>query len=253
MTDATQLRIIIAILGVLLLAGMYLFGQPKRPNQGSRTAPRRSPTGERIEPTIGSGEEDASHGLDPQIKMELDRLEQEVAAHRGAAAAPAVPATPARAPVGVRSETKVERIVTLYVAARAGETIGGPELVVAAEKAGLEFGDKHVFHRLVEGHPEKGPIFSVANMVKPGSFDLAHISSLRTPGVTFFMTLPGPLPALDAWDTMYPAAQRLAELLDAQVLDADHNAIGRQTIQHVRDDLRAWDRKRERNVIKRSW
>jgi cell division protein ZipA len=49
---------------------------------------------------------------------------------------------------------------------------------------------------------------------------------------------------------MLPAAQRLAELLDAQLLDAEHNALGRQTIQHLRDELRAFDRARERSVIK---
>ena len=117
----------------------------------------------------------------------------------------------------------------------------------------MRLGDHAIFHRLVEGRPDHGPVFSVANMVKPGSFDMSQVATLRTPGLTVFMTLPGPIPALDAWDTMFPAAQRLAELLDAQVLDANHNAIGRQTIQHVRDDLRAWDRQRERNVIKKSW
>ena len=88
----------------------------------------------------------------------------------------------------------------------------------------------------------------MASMVKPGSFDMARVGALRTPGVTFFMTLPGPLPALDSWDMMLPAAQRVAELLDAQ-----HNALGRQRIQHIREELRAYDRKQERNVIKRSW
>jgi cell division protein ZipA len=82
---------------------------------------------------------------------------------------------------------------------------------------------------------------------------MARVGALRTPGVTFFMTLPGPLPALDSWDMMLPAAQRVAELLDAQVLDEEHNALGRQRIQHIREELRAYDRKQERNVIKRSW
>jgi cell division protein ZipA len=59
------------------------------------------------------------------------------------------------------------------------------------------------------------------------------------------MTLPGPLPALDAWDAMLPTAQRLAELLDGQVVDEQHNALGRQRIAYIRDDLRAWDRKHE--------
>ena len=84
-------------------------------------------------------------------------------------------------------------------------------------------------------------------------FDMGSISDLHTPGVCFFMTLPGPVPALDGWDAMLAAALRFAELLDAQVLDAQHNALGRQTIQHIRDELRAFDRKREKNTIKKSW
>ena len=103
----------------------------------------------------------------------------------------------------------------------------------------------NIFHRLVDGRPEQGPIFSVANMVKPGSFDLRALEEFSTPGLSFFMTLPGPLPGLDAWDTMLPAAQRMAELLDAQVLDDRRNTLGRQRIAHLRDELRAYDRKRE--------
>ena len=116
--------------------------------------------------------------------------------------------------------------------------------MVAAEKAGLVYGDMNIFHRLVEGHPELGPVFSVANMVKPGSFDMATIQSLETPAITFFMTLPAPVPALDAWETMLPTAQRMAELLDGVLLDEERNALGRQRIAHIRDELRAYDRSR---------
>ena len=72
---------------------------------------------------------------------------------------------------------------------------------------------------------------------------------LATPGVSFFMTLPAPLPALDAWDAMLPTAQRLAELLDGQVLDEERNALGRQRIAHIRDQLRGWDRDHEGKEI----
>ena len=128
--------------------------------------------------------------------------------------------------------------------------LAGPDVVVAAEKAGLEFGDMGIFHRLVLGKKADGPVFSMANMVKPGNFDMAQLDSVRTPGVTLFMTLPGPLPALDAWEMLLPTAQRLAELLDAQVLDEGRNALGRQRIAHIRDELRAWDRQQERNQIR---
>ncbi len=92
-------------------------------------------------------------------------------------------------------------------------------------------------------------MFSVANIIKPGSFDMRH----QRTGNTRSALLPdpaGPLSALDAWDTMLPAAQRVAELLDGVVLDEERNALGRQRIQHIRDELRNYDRQQERNQIR---
>jgi cell division protein ZipA len=157
---------------------------------------------------------------------------------------------PAVAQVGARPNANFDKIVTLTIAARAGHALLGPDLVVAAEKAGLVYGHMNIFHRMVEKHPEQGPIFSVANLVKPGNFDLRAIREVSTPGISFFMTLPGPLSALDAWDTMLPTAQRMAELLDAVLLDEERNALGRQRIANIRDDLRAYDRQREKLNIK---
>jgi cell division protein ZipA len=57
------------------------------------------------------------------------------------------------------------------------------------------------------------------------------------------------MPALDAWDAMLPTAQRLAELLEGQVLDEERNALGRQRVAHIRDQLRGWDRDHEGQEI----
>jgi cell division protein ZipA len=237
--SATELRVIVAVVGVVVLALIYFFGRPRRPGQGERRVAKRAEDS-RIEPTLGPVDGEPAQGeLDVSLRAELDRL------GHGGSAKPA-----ARSSVGVRPERKIERIVTLIVAARAGETIAGSDVVVAAEKAGLQFGDMGIFHRLVSGKTDEGPVFSMANMVKPGSFDMTRLDTLQTPGVTLFMTLPGPLPALDAWEMLLPTAQRLAELLDASVLDEERNALGRQRIAHLRDELRAWDRKQERNQIK---
>ena len=166
------------------------------------------------------------------------------------APAPA-PRVPPRSDLGKRpAQLPVERIVSLFVIAREGHAFNGADLIVAAEKAGLEYGDMGIYHRLVDGKRELGPIFSVANMLKPGSFDLTRLDALRTPGLSFFMALPGPVAALDAWDAMLPTAQRLAELLDGQVLDEERNALGRQRIAHIRDELRGWDRDHDGGEIR---
>ena len=147
--------------------------------------------------------------------------------------------------LGKRVNDSFDKIVTLYLAARAGQVLHGPDIVVAAERAGVVYGHMGVFHRLVDNHPERGPVFSVANIMKPGSFDMANIHELQTPAIAFFLTLPAPVNALDAWETMLPTAQRMAELLDGVVLDEQRNALGRQRIAHIRDELRAYDRQRE--------
>jgi cell division protein ZipA len=227
--SATGLRLIIALVGIVVLALIYFFGRPSKPGQGRRRLFRRTGS-ERIEPTLG-GAGDAAEGEPEQREFELGADEPDV--------------QPARSTVGTRPDQPIERIVTLYVSARGEQQFAGPDLVVAAEKAGLEFGVMGIFHRPLAGKAQAGPVFSMASMVKPGSFDMARLETIRTPGVSLFMTLPGPLSALDAWDTMLPTAQRLAELLDGVVLDEGRNALGRQRIAHIRDELRLWDRKHE--------
>lgn len=275
--DATQLRIILLIAGLLLIGAIYWFGRPGKPDQGRRgprartsgagrasvaeDGGRREPTlGDMVEDEQGGASEAAAQGDDPEfdseIQAELELLERtlaeeragdETADHRSARDTRSASGSggSANAKLGERPDENFDRILTLFVAARDGAQLSGPDLVVAAEKAGLIYGYMGIFHRLVDGHPEQGPVFSVANMIKPGNFELAGIQQLHTPGISFFMTLPTPVPALDAWDMMLPTAQRMAELLDAVVLDEERNALGRQRIAHIRDELRAYDRKRD--------
>ena len=243
MSDVWLLRTGILIAGVLLIVAIYVFGRPRKPGQGRRIDGGRG-DGARVEPTIGANLEDelsagSDYSSDAVVQSEIDLLDRTV----GSAAS---------SDLGRRSSEDFEKIVTLYIAARAGEKLRGPDIVVAAEKAGLSYGHMNVFHRLVEGRPERGPVFSVANIMKPGSFDMATIQSLETPAIAFFLTLPAPVPALDAWETMLPTAQRMAELLDGVVLDESRNAIGRQRIAHLRDELRAYDRQHEVAPITRS-
>jgi cell division protein ZipA len=224
---------------------------------GDRSAIR--PPEARDEPVLppSSQQHAPSQRVEPRFDLPFD-LDDPVAAApapapvRPPAPAPAAPPkAPPRSDLGRRpSHAPVERIVSLYVVAREGSKFHGSDLVVAAEKAGLEFGDMGIYHRLVDGHPEQGPIFSVANLTKPGNFDMGRIATLQTSGLSFFMALPGPAPALDAWDAMLPTAQRLAELLDGLVLDEERNALGRQRIAHIRDELRGWDRGHEGEEIK---
>lgn len=250
--SANEMRVIIFVVGMIVLALIYFFGRPRKPGQGHRTLFRKPP-GTRVEPTL-----DGDAGIDVVDESihageQFDLLGSIDTGEAVEAAAKKRGRRLAKPMVGVRPDQPIERIVTLFVTSRDGAMIAGSDLVVAAEKAGLEFGDRGIFHRMLPGKPDAGPIFSMANMLKPGNFDMARIESLDTRGLTLFMALPGPLPALDAWDALLPTAQRLAELLDANLLDEKHGALGRQGIAHIRDGLRAWDRQQESGQIRPSW
>jgi len=242
----TELRIGILVAGLILLAAIWYFGTRPRKGQGRRLpGEERNGDGGRMEPTLGAQIErelaDApDYGSDAVVQSEMELLDGTVGS-----------ASP-NSELGKRVSDDFDKIVTLYIAAKAGQVLRGPDIVVAAEKAGLTYGHMNVFHRLVESHPERGPIFSVANIRKPGSFEMSEIQSLETPAIAFFLTLPAPVNALDAWDAMLPAAQRMAELLDGVVLDESRNALGRQRIAGLRDEMRAWDREHEAPPVTRS-
>jgi cell division protein ZipA len=240
-----ELRLILLVIGIGILAAIYLFGRPRRPGEGQgRRAPPAARKGrERVEPVLEGAEtspDDFAAAEQPELSLPDPGTIKSIELPRR---------SPPRA-LRVAPATDFERIVTIYVTAREGGVIRGADLVVAAEKAGLEFGELGIYHRLMDGKPEAPPVFSVASMVKPGTFDLGRLDEIETPGLSLFMTLPGPMSALDMWDAMLPTAQRLAELLDGQVLDEQHNALSRQGIAHIRDELRAFDRKQEKQVIR---
>lgn len=282
--DATTLRIILAVVGSLVLGLIWWTGRRPAPPQGRRVVAKSA--GERAEPQIGEVRDpDHDHdALDPDIAAELDRLGREIKGGDGAPSMrpePRFDATPAQTElaiempnvaaamstadtvkppvayvesnVGARLSDKADRIVTVYVSAGDDRTFAGCDIIVALEKTGLAYGALGAFHRLPATASEFGAVFSVVNMMRPGRFDMSQIQSLRTPGLSLFMVLPNALSALDAWDAMLPTAQRLAELLNGHVLDEERNTLGRQRIQHIRDELRAYDRAQEKNIIRKTW
>ena len=234
MSDVWLLRIGILVAGAILFGAIIYFGQPRNGGQGKR---RAGDGNGRVEPRIS---DQFANGVGAGVDEDAKQAELELGEDAPAASSD----------LGRRPSDDFDKIVTIYIAARAGEKLRGPDIVVAAEKAGLTYGHMNVFHRLVEGHPERGPVFSVANIMKPGSFDMAAIHELETPAIAFFLTLPAPVSALDAWEMMQPTAERMAGLLDGVVLDESRNALGRQRVQGIREELRAYDRQREAPPLK---
>jgi cell division protein ZipA len=238
LSDATMLRIIITAVFLGIIIYILL---------SSRTRSRSASTpAVRIDPEIRSvPEEHADNVVGVMQPADETEFREQAKLHFETE-----PVARPSSRIGMRSTDAYEKLVMLYLAAKSGQSISGAELVLATEKVGLVYGHNSVYHRLAEGVHANEPIFSMANVIQPGNFNLDHIDTLQTPGVSFFMTLPGPVTAIQAWDSMLPIAERMAQLLDAVLLDSDRNALGRQRILHIKEELRAFDRDKERQIIK---
>lgn len=232
--DISTFRWILIIAGVVVLALIFLLGSPERKKKRASRKPKprsvaREGARERREPTLDDASEDgvasdnrSSTGAQPELDVTVREDQREE-----------------RSPPG----PPPDKILTLFLQARDNHRISGVDLLEAALKSGMVFGERDIFHRVVDDGEEI--VFSMANLTNPGYFDKTAWNTFETIGVTMFMTLPGPLSALDAWDAMLATSRRVAELLHADLLDDTHSTFTRQREGQIREELRDYMRSQQ--------
>ena len=134
-------------------------------------------------------------------------------------------------------------VFILYAVARSEEGFSGTDILETLLACDLRFGDMDFFHRH-EQASGRGPIeFSVANMMKPGVFDIDNMEPLQTRGLMFFVTLPGPTDMLKAFDYMYETAKVVAKALNGDIQDETRSLVTRQSLEHMRQQIRELERR----------
>lgn len=242
--DISTFRWILIIAGIVIVAGIFLFGNPDRKRKPRASRKHVHARRVRQEPALesdqnGMDETDAGHDA-RQAELAIGspgEVGVDSEAATGKRIEPKLDSKPAK-PAGPLPD----KIVTLFLQARDNHVITGIELLDASLKSGLVFGDHDIFHRIHEEDIE--PVYSMANLTKPGSFDKNAWNTMEIRGVTMFMTLPGPRNALDVWDSMLATSRRLAELLHADLLDDKHEVFTRQRSLQIKEELREYERQK---------
>jgi len=147
------------------------------------------------------------------------------------------------APAQARPNSSAQEVMIINVLSKDKAGFKGQDLLQILLACDLRFGNMNIFHRY-ENANGKGPVqFSVANLVEPGVFDLDRIDNFSTPGLCFFLTLPGPEKAITAFNYMVETAQVLVKNLQAEMRDEAHSVMTQQTIEHYRQRIRDFERK----------
>jgi cell division protein ZipA len=180
---------------------------------------------EEVELVTGMNAADDAHNIDW-----LDELDERGAPTQGGSA------SPSREAPRLPREPDPE-VFMLNVVARDPAGFNGGDILHILLACDLRFGDMSFFHRY-EQEAGLGPIqFSVANMMQPGVFDIDNMSDVTTPGLVFFLTLPGPEDMMQAFDYMFETAQAVARNLEGDVLDESRSAMTKQVVEHSRQKI----------------
>jgi cell division protein ZipA len=238
------LRIILIAGGVALLVGIYLWDRLQ--------ARRRQEAEPWPEGEVEGMEED---GIDPRSQQQnpfdddwevvaiparresenideaLDGLEGISTASEEADAEQVAPSAGAS-----HDEPHDEEVIILSLMAAEGGSYNGMQLLDAMEVCGLQHGDMGIFH--YDDLDSGKPLFSVANVLEPGNFDLDSMGELETPGLALFMRLPAPLDGEKALLTFVQQARLLQGQLSGVLTDAKRRELSRETLEELQQTAR---------------
>ncbi|WP_340679296.1 cell division protein ZipA [Paraglaciecola sp.] len=137
-----------------------------------------------------------------------------------------------------------QEVLVLNVKTAENSPIQGAALLPMLLTLGFKFGDQDIFHRHVNSNG-KGPVlFSLANMFKPGNFNIDNLENFTTHGISLFMILPIEGDPHQVFNMMHNAARKIADEFSAQVYDGRRTLLTKQSLQQYVEKIREFERKR---------
>ncbi len=226
--DKTTLRIILAIAGIALLLGIYLWDRWKKRRELKQTL-------ETLDSAVANDDEleeidtisinPAEETLPPDVEaVETERIIIEDEEHLPEEEAPEPAAKPADLP----------EVIQISIAAPRNRPFRGPELLAVFRDLGLEYGEMAIFHCRQDGEI----VFSLASMVKPGTFPIEEMKEFQTPGLTLFMQPPLVREPIRVFEKMVQTCHILSQRLGGHELDDRRQPLTSVKLSQWRRQLR---------------
>mgnify|MGYP000249854282 FL=1 len=186
--------------------------------------------------TASAGEPD----FDPLFSDPLDLVESEGLSAGGQSASAVAPQV-----VGEKlaQRAAAQEVIVINVLKDDEPLLKGEDLLQVFKACDMRHGEMDIFHRFEQANAQGKIQFSVVNALQPGIFDLDTMEEMSTPGISLFMSLPGPQNPMEAFDAMSEVALVFARNFNASLYDESHSALTPQTLEHYRNRVREFTRK----------
>jgi cell division protein ZipA len=133
-----------------------------------------------------------------------------------------------------------EKILILHVVAPRNRPFTGVSLRAALKRAGLEPGEMAIYHYHADAESGGEILFSVSNMVAPGTLSDEDLADLMTPGITLFFQVHACEQPHKAFEALLETSHVLARDLGGSILDAQQSTATNQTLAHMREEMNQW-------------
>ena len=253
------LRLIIFFIGLLVIAGIYLyFRDPVQKPEKDTTEPASNDKPGLLEnlkellPRKQGVQSAPEHRFGPQISLEDVDSVGAIKVHGSELATDDLAED---VHIGWDSMTPVapqdELLMVFNILAKTDQVFDGEQIQSAALHAGFKLGDMQIFHYQADTLSSTAPtVCSFANVLKPGDFSAITSDDFTTPGISLFAQLPGPLDARDTFKLVLDKAHSLAESLNGELCDETRSILTEQSIGHLKEKVEAFRFKQQMAAMK---
>lgn len=127
-----------------------------------------------------------------------------------------------------------DMVIAFTIMAEEGRRFSGEDIKYALESEQFHHGEMQIFHRLTK---QNKPLFSAANILDPGIFDLDDLNGIATPGILIFAKLPGPINGLSLFDELLETSRTVAEKLSGVLCDDSRQPITDEAVEAMRSRI----------------
>lgn len=141
-----------------------------------------------------------------------------------------------------QQEVEPGEIVIINLMTQPDKPYEGDVLLKLVSELGLRHGEMQIFHYCGR-HGDEQPQFRMANLIKPGYFDINNMDNTRTHALCFFFELMPDQDNMKVYESMLSVINKLRDDLGGELHDENRSVFTIQTSEHCRNRIRDYQRR----------